>query len=1582
MKKCLRQATQSVLALLLSSTATLGIADFSAGAEEGEAEAEENLSEGPVELSGPLSEMIESQEPILTVDETEEETLYEEDETVRVVVEVDETPGLTYATQQGVEYQQLSPDTRSSIESNAEAAQTSVQSTIDSAGIEAEYLESFTTVMTGFSAHVSYGDIETIENLPRVSSVEVVNEYEHPEPMDETDMIGSVDQVRAPEAWDVGYDGEGTVIGIIDSGIDYTHDAFTLSEGVEFAIDEDLVSELDLPGEHFTDKIPYGYNYFDQSTDIIERGSDDYITHHGTHVAGTAAANGDVEEGSVRGVAPEAQLLALKVFGNDPSLPTTYGDLYVAAMDDAVQLGVDVLNLSLGSPAGTVNPESADQLAIQRMKENGIVVSISAGNSSHMGNALVNPYAENPDTGVVGSPSVADASISVASSDNASVNANAVELNGEPISYVTAQNEPADVFSSDEEIEVVYAGYGSPEELEEAGAEGNFVVVSRGGPEEYAPFVEKAVNAQEAGAIGVAVHNNEPGHISNMATDEGITIPYIDLTQEDGLAIAEAFEEDEDLAFTFTGESLSIQSDDVSLSNFSSWGLAPNLDFKPEITAPGGSILSTIQDNSYGSMNGTSMAAPHVAGGSSLVLDYIDETFDGIEGEERAHVAKQILLNTATPFEDIGVVNSAFGLGNYYSPRAVGAGEMDLYSALTTPTLVTSPADNDEAKVALRDFENTTNFNLEIENFSDEEVTYTIDSVVQTDLAFEVGDEIYQLGYGDDLLEAAALYYDEAGEPIALDGDTTVTVQAGETATIEFSLDVSDAVVEYVAADESYGLGNPNEIFENGFFVDGFVFFEDEDGELPPVSVPFAGFNGDWTEPPILDEWMVGEEEFAGETGRRPFYNEQTPVVEILPGLGISEYLALPEIQTPAFDEPVYVYSANTSSPFEGLLTNLTFLRNARDVSFNLANEEGEALRTLYTSSTESGHFGVSGQSLVTSDLYADAVWDGTIEGEIPEDGEYVYQIEAYPQYEADEPQTTSFDFVLDSTAPTIEYEWNEEEEELSYIITDNLTGVYAAEILLDGESQGLIEVGEGEETLEGSIDIPENTSNIQLFAADYADNIAEEVVRLEDSFEHDDHVMILEDPGHLEIYNSLEVPVSGLIETNDEIVSVTALDQEIEFTFDSGDNGWFFEDTITVPEDGVYDVNVVGVTESGEEVRGNRSVAVDTTAPVIEHNAPEITTDSEIEVDFFISDNFDGVRFYINGNEILANEFDLPFEQRSFEAEYTEIFSLEEGENEITISAVDEAGNETVETIQVTYDPNTSTTSRIFGETRFHTAVQISQDGWDNADTVVLASSHEFADALAGVPLAHQLDAPILPAQSHILEPVILEELERLNPEEIVILGGESAIDSNVETQLNESGYETRRIAGETRYHTADLIADELTANNDSNEAIVASGEEFADAMSVAAYAATEGLPIYLLEQHAIHPDLVETLASYDSTVVIGGPAALSDEVVNQLQQPTRLDGETRYHTNLAVMDHFGAPTDHLYVATGDNFVDALTGSVLAAQNESAVALVPPANRLMPEFEAFIVEHGYQNYTLFGGPSAISEEIENLIAE
>lgn len=288
----------------------------------------------------------------------------------------------------------------------------------------------------------------------------------------------------------------------------------------------------------------------------------------------------------------------------------------------------------------------------------------------------------------------------------------------------------------------------------------------------------------------------------------------------------------------------------------------------------------------------------------------------------------------------------------------------------------------------------------------------------------------------------------------------------------------------------------------------------------------------------------------------------------------------------------------------------------------------------------------------------------------------------------------------------------------------------------------------------------------------------------------------------------------------------------------------------------------------------------------------------------------------------------------------------------------------------------------RIFGSSRYDTAVEISKEGWPaGAGTVLLARGNDYADALAGVPLAYQLDAPILLSATGSLPEATQTEIQRLNATRVIILGGTNAISDDVKETLDGMGLVTERIAGPGRYETAILIAQRLAAEGTGfDTAFIAVGTSFPDALSASSYAAIRGFPI-LLTQKGILPDATSTfLEGIDNTFVIGGENAITNEVFSQLPNPERVFGNNRFATSVSLAERFLSPdTRHIYVATGMNFPDAVAGGVLAAKPNSGVLLVL-GNRSEPnqEVQDFIALKGISAVTLFGGSSVVSSDIED----
>ncbi|WP_225743729.1 cell wall-binding repeat-containing protein [Marinilactibacillus sp. Marseille-P9653] len=294
---------------------------------------------------------------------------------------------------------------------------------------------------------------------------------------------------------------------------------------------------------------------------------------------------------------------------------------------------------------------------------------------------------------------------------------------------------------------------------------------------------------------------------------------------------------------------------------------------------------------------------------------------------------------------------------------------------------------------------------------------------------------------------------------------------------------------------------------------------------------------------------------------------------------------------------------------------------------------------------------------------------------------------------------------------------------------------------------------------------------------------------------------------------------------------------------------------------------------------------------------------------------------------------------------------------------------------------------SRISGETRFETAVNISKQGWDKTSTVVLANSHNFADALAGVPLAGAMKAPILLTRTGELESATLNELNRLGAQNVVILGGEQAISANVEKTLAQKVISVNRLAGETRYQTAGLIAKELNRQSPGvKEAVIVSGDNFVDAMSVASFAAQNNRPIYLTRQDRLTDDIKEATKTIKNWQIIGGSSVVQASTEAELQKlgasATRISGSDRYETNQNVIKYYGTSNSQVYVSTGRDYIDALTGAVLAAQKNTGIMLTENRQDILNRNIQFVSRQNINQFNFLGGekvlPNKIADSLKN----
>lgn len=596
-----------------------------------------------------------------------------------------------------------------------------------SADVELDVRAEFGTLWNGVSISADKADLAALAQSPTVKAIYPVYRIDAPERPDVNPSdVSQLVMTGADKAQnELGLKGDGIRIGIIDTGIDFDHPSFGGSG---------TAGTTTFP----TAKVAFGYDFVGDSYNSNPLSPDyqpvphpdaipDDCQGHGTHVAGIAAADGEI-----LGVAPHATLGAYRVFGCDGS---TEADVMLQAMEKSYDDGMDVVNMSIGSAFSSWE-EYPTAVAASSLADEGVVVVASIGNEGEDG------------LHAAGAPGVGENVIGVASYDNTKIKTASFVVNpGEQsVGYFTAEGAPNPPTSGTEPL----ARLGAPGTTEAQGCTpitqdiaDQVVLIQRG----TCSFYEKAVNAQNAGASGVVLYNNTAGIINpTVAGEIPITIPFVSISQADGVAM-DAKIAAGGATITWTDELTEVDNPTGGLiSDFSSFGLTADLSFKPDVGAPGGYIYSTypLEEGGYATLSGTSMASPHVAGAAALLL----EAKPGMTPRE----VRYAMQNSANPSMWAGNP----GLGYLEPTNHQGAGLLDIYDTILATTAV-SPG-----KIELGQADSgPVDVTLQLTNSGDAAKTYTLGH--QPALATAGTSNDY--GITDQFAE--------------MDGPATVTVPAG-----------------------------------------------------------------------------------------------------------------------------------------------------------------------------------------------------------------------------------------------------------------------------------------------------------------------------------------------------------------------------------------------------------------------------------------------------------------------------------------------------------------------------------------------------------------------------------------------------------------------------------------------------------------------------------------------------------------------------------------------------------------------------------------------------------------------------------
>lgn len=907
-----------------------------------------------------------------------------EDE-VRIIVELEDAPLLDEqvamrAYSSAGDY--LNSDEAQSHEAALASARKRVTRAMNTSDMDITVEREYSAVINGMSVLAQAGDLEAIQEMDGVKEAFIAEKYALIEPVAyDPQLTDSVPAVGGDIAQKTGYTGKRTVVAILDTGLDLSHEAFQGAVNSPKYMEEDIaqlisnnkltIGKLAASVVYQSDKVPFAFDYADDDTNVS--GGDS----HGTHVAGIVGANsGDV----VTGVAPDAQLMIMKVFGDNSD--GAYDNDILAALDDAVKLGADVINMSLGSPAGFSEASSKTMREVYERVENaGVSLMVAAGNAysstyqGASGNDL--PLTTNPDNSTVSSPSTYSAALSVASMNNTKSTAAYFVVGDRQIRYNDAAETASGQFTSLPAgvYEYVDCGVGASENFAGVSVSGKIALIQRGGLNadgSNLTFAQKEENARAAGAKAAIIYDNVEGELVSMATAHAI--PCIFISKADGEWMVQQSEKKLTADPSYLGQF----SDSYSgkMSDFSSWGVTPDLKLKPEITAPGGNIYSTLPNNLYGSMSGTSMASPHLAGAGAIMEQYINEEPDGLNlsQAERTALANALLMSTAAPVRDEN--------GNTYSPRKQGAGLIQLNRATKSRAYLLA-ADGGRPVLNLGE---STNGSFDVSFLAERLGTETI----QYDVAVSVQTEGV-------VTENGVQYIAQQASPLT---DDMVTV----TVPVSLTLDSDEKTVSGKIALTEQGRSSLSSQFPNGIFIEGYVTLTPKSGDSIPLSIPFMGFYGDWSAAPLFDSTLYDD--------------KPANVVEMWLGqfrnatgggyiLGTNQY------------GDGNVVDANKIAIQGGDKTrNVTavcaLLRNADSLTYSVTDSAGD---TVYSEtsqnesksyySTEAFHTPMASKGWITTNTWGDYL----------PDGQYTYTVTGMVSGKS---QSVSFPITIDSEKPEI----------------------------------------------------------------------------------------------------------------------------------------------------------------------------------------------------------------------------------------------------------------------------------------------------------------------------------------------------------------------------------------------------------------------------------------------------------------------------------------------------------------------------------------------------------------------------------
>lgn len=874
------------------------------------------------------------------------------------------------------------------------------------------------------------------------------------------------------------------------------------------------------------------YNYVDQNLNINHDNDDQ--SEHGSHVAGIAAANDYIpaadgngyapalETAHMQGVAPDAQLIIMKVFGENGG---AYDSDYMAAIEDAIILGADAVNLSLGTlNAGnsTITGENSEVYSeiFANLQKSGAVVTIAAGNEGVWTDytAVGTLYKEDVSRQTTGAPSTYTNSLSIASADNVGMTGGYFTFGNRTIVYreyaEEYDDEPLASLEGEQEF-VMIDGLGSSSDwkaLEEAGISlnGKILICKRG----ELTFSEKATNAANAGGAASIIYNNVPleGALGLGQDDYFFSNPCVSISLEDAQATQAGATKHDPIEKTevgdTSGESVTTQlqiwtgtldiadgiasaigSAPYQMSDFSSWGVAGSLELKPEITAPGGNIYSVngavAGGTAYESMSGTSMTAPQAAGMAALIAQYVRDK--GLTGLQTRRLSQSLLMSTAVPLKEA----QEDGDG-WYSVLKQGAGLANVGDAISAKSYIlmddaaTSGAADGKVKAELGDDPEKRGkytFGFTIYNLTDKPQLYALSAELFTQAVSTVN-------IGEDEPENVD-FLDTLTTPLAADvawstGSASAEVPASGNAHLTVTLTLT--VAQKAALDRDY---------PNGAYVEGFVFAKQSDTaegvKGTEHSIPILGFYGDWRDPSMFEVgtrtlYVTGEETRATYIDDNTSANHVTVKYPDVKGsyyLGTNPFADAKKEYTEGYHPERIALNSGSTLERAGYM----LIRNAAKGTLTLTDVDGN---TLYTKTIDDPDDLGAALFYETYGFWMDdskAVgmnWTLDDAEKFQENAHYTLTLRMQTEYSAamtraatGKGETLSISFTLDNTAPEMVGDFTANADETAYTVQVRENQYLAYAVLYDSDGVRVSTIEIPDQTVAGagvvlSIDVSE----------------------------------------------------------------------------------------------------------------------------------------------------------------------------------------------------------------------------------------------------------------------------------------------------------------------------------------------------------------------------------------------------------------------------------------------------------------------------------------------------------------------------